>query len=176
VNFPSIDYIFDENERIRSKLKDLLANISNEQASETREGEKWTIAQIVEHIAITNEGMSKVCGKLIKGSRDAGLLSSGSVFVSDDFIKSSVDALSVKVEAPERVQPAGDSSIAESLARMDANRILLNEIRPLLEEFDGNTEKFPHPFFGEMTAVEWLVMIGSHEARHTRQIERLLNS
>ena len=174
MNFPSVDYIFDENDRVRGKLKDLLANVSDQESNRSHDGEKWTVAQIVEHIAIADEGMSKVCAKLIKSSRDASLPSPGSVFVSDDFIKRSVDALNVKVEAPERVRPTGNASIAESLARMDASRTLLNQIRPLFVQFDGNAEKFPHPFFGEMTAVEWLVMIGSHEARHTRQIEQLL--
>ena len=38
-----------------------------------------------------------------------------------------------------------------------------------------DTHKFPHPFFGELSATEWLVLLGGHEARHTAQIERILS-
>ena len=57
---------------------------------------------------------------------------------------------------------------------MEENRLRLREIQPLFEAYDGDTVKFPHPFLGELSAIEWLVMKGGHEARHTRQIERIL--
>jgi len=78
------------------------------------------------------------------------------------------------VEAPERVQPTGDVSIADSIAKLEENRKKFEEIKPQFEMFGGNGETFPHPFFGDITAVEWLVMAGGHESRHTRQIVRAL--
>ena len=54
---------------------------------------------------------------------------------------------------------------------MENSRERLNELRPLFEEFDGDTAKFPHPYFGDLSAVEWLVLLGGHEERHLKQIQ-----
>jgi len=79
----------------------------------------------------------------------------------------------LKVEAPERVQPTGEATVAQSLAKMDETSKTFDSLRSDLEEFDLSHHKFPHPFFGDITAAEWLVLAGGHEARHTKQIEKL---
>jgi hypothetical protein len=57
---------------------------------------------------------------------------------------------------------------------MEDNRKKLEELRPMFEAWDSENFKFPHPHFGDMSAIEWLSLIGGHEERHLRQIERLL--
>jgi len=174
MEFESIEQIFADNDRTHDNLKSVVADVSDETAAALVDGEKWTIAQLVEHIAAVDEGASKVCYKLLSQARDAEMPASGTVAVSSDFKTRSADLGRKKVEAPERVRPTGNFSIAESLARMEENRSRLREIQPMFENYDGNAAKFPHPILGEMSAVEWLVMKGGHEARHTKQIERIL--
>jgi hypothetical protein len=175
MKFQSIADIYEVNERARTSLKDLASNISNEQADVLLDGEKWTIAQIVEHIAMVDEGTSKICAKLIRKAQEGGASAAEKLNVSDDFLIKSVEVRDLKIVAPERVQPTGSVSIGESLNRMDVNRQRWSELRSLFQEFDGDKAKFPHPFFGEISAVEWLIMAGGHEARHTEQIRKLLN-
>ena len=57
---------------------------------------------------------------------------------------------------------------------MNANATSFDMMRSDLENFDLSEPRFPHPFFGDMTAAEWLIVAGGHEHRHTKQIERLL--
>ncbi|HEY2867140.1 MAG TPA: DinB family protein [Pyrinomonadaceae bacterium] len=174
MEFGSINEIFEKNDRVHAELQVLLAGVTDDTAGILFEGEKWTIAQLVEHIATVDEGASKICNKLLSQARDAEMPASGPVAVSNEFQTRSADLGQRKVEATERVRPTGNFSIAESLARMDQNRLKLREIQPLFETYDGNEAKFPHPFLGEMSAIEWLIMKGGHEARHTRQIEKIL--
>jgi hypothetical protein len=174
MEFKSIDEIFAENDRIHERLGSVLAVVSDETAGTLADGEKWTIAQLVEHIATVDEGVSKICSKLLSQAREAGMSASGTVSVSENFKTGWAELEQRKVEAPERVQPTGNIPINESLARMEENCRRLKEIQPLFETYDGDTAKFPHPFLGEMSAIEWLIMKGGHEARHTRQIERIL--
>lgn len=174
MKFSSIDEIFAHNDRVHAELLRTLDGVSDEQASVLIDGEKWTIRQIVEHIAAVDEGSSKVGYRLLQKARDAGRLSTGSISVSDGFARRFVEIEDVKLTAPDRVQPAGDASIAQSLARMEENRRRFAEVKPLFDQFDGNSDKFPHPVFGDISAIEWLIMIGGHEERHTRQIERIL--
>ena len=80
----------------------------------------------------------------------------------------------MKVNAPEFVQPTGAKSIAESLAKLDENTEQLEHLRTLFESVDGTELKFPHPFFGDISAHEWLSLKGAHELRHIKQIENLV--
>jgi hypothetical protein len=56
---------------------------------------------------------------------------------------------------------------------MEESRNRLNELRPLFESVECSDQKFPHPAFGELTAHEWLALVGGHEARHIAQIKRI---
>jgi len=73
------------------------------------------------------------------------------------------------------VRPTGTKTIAESLEVMAGNRIKLEEMRPLFETVNS-AATFPHPYLGELTAAEWLCLIGGHSARHMRQITRILET
>ena len=174
MNFRSIADIYAANDEARDDLKVLLGEIADTDASRHAEGEKWTIAQIAEHIATVNDGVFRICRKLLGKSQEANLPAANTLNVSDDFLRRSVEVHSAKIEAPERVVPTGSVSIAESLEKLDENRRQMEELRPVFEQFDGDTAKFPHPFFGEISAVEWLIMAGGHEARHTAQIRKVL--
>lgn len=174
MSYETIAEIYASNDRIRENLKETLASLTDKQSSYLPEGEKWTIAQIVEHVSMVENGMSRICSKLLSSAKAEGQLSDGTVKISDKFAEKSAEVVTVKLEAPEIVRPTHDRSIAESLASTDETRNKLNELRPLFEEFDGNTQKFPHPFFGDLSAVEWLVLVGGHEARHLKQIRHLL--
>ena len=57
---------------------------------------------------------------------------------------------------------------------MDETRQKLEELRPLFESIECSDVKFPHPAFGDMSAHEWLALLGGHETRHIRQIEGIL--
>lgn len=172
----SIADIYAENDRIRDKLLGLLDGLIDDQLTQAVPDGRWSIAQIVEHLALVEKGSVSICERLLAKSRNTGMVSTGPISVSDSFMERSVEIASMKVQAPEIVQPNRSQSIDVSVAQMKENRKRLNDLRPLFEAYDGNQLKFRHPFFGEITAVEWLVLIGGHEARHLKQIQTLIES
>lgn len=174
MNHQTISDIYEANDRIREKLTEIISNLKEEQTAFLPKGEKWTIANLVEHIAIVEEGMTKISAKLLRQAREAGLNFGGKVNLSENFAKKAVEAQTLKFEAPERVHPTGKLTATESLAKMKENRQKLEELRPLFETADGASFKFLHPFMGELSAHEWLTLIGEHEARHIEQIKIIL--
>ena len=80
----------------------------------------------------------------------------------------------MKVEAPSFVHPTGERTIEESFAKLEETSSRLAEMRELFESVGRAEFKFPHPFFGEISAEEWLALKGGHEMRHIKQIERLV--
>jgi len=166
--------IYAANDRIREKLIETLATLTEHQVSFLPDGEKWTVAQIVEHLSIVESGIVRICAKLLSKAEKDEHRSDGSVTISDEFAAKGVEVAAVKLEAPEMVHPVQGKTISQSLASMEENREALNELRPLFEEFDCTARKFPHPYFGDLSAGEWLVLIGGHKARHSKQIKNLI--
>jgi hypothetical protein len=174
MKYESIEEIFAGNDKIRKRLKDLVAGLTPEQLNALPDGEKWTVQQIVEHISIVDESTVKICAKLLRKAQEAGRNADGRVVISDVFLEKGKEIAAIKVEAPSFVQPTGASSVEQSIARLDATTERLKELRSLFESVDGTEFKFPHPFFGDISAQEWLALKGGHEMRHIKQIERLL--
>jgi len=174
MNNQTISDIYATNDKIREQTKQLVANLSDEQKALLPDGEKWTIAHIIEHIAIVQDGMTKISAKLLTQAQAAGKTSDGAARLSENFAAKAAEAQQLKFEAPDRVRPTGNQSVAESLSKMDEAREELEKLRPLFESVECSDFKFPHPFMGDLTAHEWLTLIGGHEARHLRQIENRL--
>lgn len=174
MNQQTIKDIYAANNKIRENTKQIIADLSNEQTAFLPEGEKWTIAHIVEHVAIVQDGMSKISSKLLKKAQSAGKVSDGAARLSKNFMQKAAAARDLKLEAPEQVHPTGNQTITESLKKMDETQREMEKMQPLFESVECSDFKFPHPFMGDLTAHEWLALVGGHEARHLRQIENIL--
>jgi hypothetical protein len=174
MNTQTIDDVFAANDRVRAKLRMTLEDISPEEAAAKPPDEKWTIAGIVEHLSMVEDGMVRICAKLLKKAETEGRSADGRVTISTAFHEKSEEVMHKRLEAPQIVHPTGKKTLADSMAKMDENRARLHELRTMFESFDGTEYTFPHPYFGDLTAHEWLAMIGGHEARHLKQIRTLL--
>lgn len=172
MKYQTIEEVYAANDKIRAMLLETLGNISEEQANDLPEGEKWTIAQIVEHISIVEDGMGKISFKLLNEAKENGKSSDGKVIISHAFTEKAAEARNQKLEAPDRVRPTGNQTIAESIEKLNESRQRLYDLKPLFETVDCSEHKFPHPAFGDLTAHEWLALVGGHELRHIEQIKR----
>lgn len=172
MKYDSIEQILEVNDRMSEKLKAVVEGISEERRSIIPEGENWSINHIVEHLALVEHSMTRICAKLLGKAETAGAPAAG-YSVSEDFIRKGAELAGTKVKAPEIVEPTGTQSIEESLAKMEACREAFLGLRQQFETVDGSGFTFPHPYLGEMTAIEWLVLSGEHKRRHTRQIKAL---
>lgn len=174
MNYKSIEEIYEGNNKIRQRLKALVSPLTETQTATLPEGEKWTVAQIVEHVGIVDGSALRICDRLLKKAKDSGKSSDGKVAISENFLQKGSEIATMKVEAPDIVHPTAGKTISESLEKLDENSAQLEQMRELFETVDGSEFKFPHPFFGDISAQEWLALKGGHEMRHIRQIERLL--
>jgi hypothetical protein len=170
----SIEDIYASNDRSRARLLEVLADVKAEEAEARPEGEKWSIKEIAEHLSMVEFGAGRICAKLLEAAKKDGNSSDGSFSLPEEFGQKSAAIATMKVEAPERVRPTGEVSVEESLQRLEAGREVIRMMRGDIASHDLSGHKFPHPFFGDLTAAEWLVVLGGHEARHTKQIERVL--
>lgn len=173
MKYENIADIYSANQRFRENFAATLAAISADESAALPEGEKWSIQQIVEHVSMVDFGITRICAKLLASARAAAKSADGSFSLPPRFGERAAEMANLRVEAPERVQPTGSVTIAEALERIAANRNTFDSMRKDFESFDLAGETFPHPFFGDLTAGEWLVMAGLHLHRHAKQIENM---
>jgi uncharacterized small protein (DUF1192 family) len=175
MNYQKISEIYEANSKIRGKLIEIVLGLTDEQANALPEGEKWSVANLVEHIAIVENSITRISAKLLGEAQAKGATAGGEAKISEDFRQKLAWGKDQKFQAPERVHPSGKLTIAESLAKLDENKYALENLRPLFESVECSDFKFPHPAFGDISAHEWLALIGGHEMRHIRQIENVLS-
>lgn len=174
MKYENIEEIYAANDQIYGKLKAAIENLSDEDANKLTEGEKWTVANIVEHLAKVNFGITRISGKLLSEAQANGGKADGKAIISEEFLQKAKLPEHRKLEAPETVHPKEGKTIAESLESLEKSREKLRELKPLFEQVECSDFKFPHPAFGDLSAHEWLALVGAHEMRHLAQIERIL--
>jgi uncharacterized damage-inducible protein DinB len=178
MNYKTIAELYAANQKIREKLHETISTLTHDQLIFRVDKNTWTITEIVEHIVIVENGMASLASNLLQKSMAEKIENDGSANISAGFLERAsliANRRENKAVAPERVVPTGRLSVAESFSKMDENAKLLNHIRKGLETVNTQKAKFPHPFFGDLTATEWLALIGGHELRHIDQIEEILS-
>jgi hypothetical protein len=173
MNSISIDEVYEKNDAIGNRLLALVDSLDQAQLDHLPEGEKWTIGNIVEHVSLVENRMIRICAKLLRKAESESKPGNGMISMPDDFLGKVAKIAQIKLEAPEIVQPTKEKSVKESLETLEENRRHLQELKPLFEKFDSTSQLFPHPFLGDLSAGEWLTLIGGHKARHIKQIERI---
>lgn len=173
LDFKSVDEIYEQNDRVRARLLELVSDLTDEEASTRTEKGDWTVSGIVEHLAMAEEGMAKVAGHLLKKAEEVGAETDG-VGISEALAGKLREWRDSKGQAPDMVQPTNKKPVAESLEMMAESRQHLAGIREKFGSVNGRSLTFPHPVFGPLTAQDWLALIGAHESRHVQQIEKLL--
>ena len=174
MKYESIADIFSANTKIREGLEIVLGGISPDEAAIRPDDGGWNINELVEHIAIVEGRAGEVCMRLLDKAREDNLPSDGSFTMSDHLVEAQQNAANTKIQAPERIQPTGEVTMTEAFAKLVELRKPLDAAQPDMERLDLSRHTFPHPVFGEMTAAEWLLVLGGHEMRHTLQIQRVL--
>jgi len=128
--------------------------------------DKWSIAQIVEHLAITEDLISKKVLVEIK-TAPAGAADRDAKQVDATVVAKMTDR-TTKYQAPEPIQPTGRWTHAEALQHLldsRAQTISLVESTPGLRD-----HVISHPAFGPLDGYEWALAAAGHSARHTQQI------
>src|SRR5687768_17093311 len=65
MKFNSVEEIFAANARIRESLLMALEELSNVEVIEKRDSAVWSAANIVEHIAMVEDGSVRICSRLM---------------------------------------------------------------------------------------------------------------
>lgn len=150
----------------------LCAGITPDEESR-RLGDGWTVAEVVEHMAIVENGTGRIVSNIAKQVADTPETSDAPV--GEVLSRYRVaDPSYRKVAAPEMVHPSHGATVAESAARMRESRARLIAA---LEAASGTAlggAHYPHPLFGPLDGYQWGLLAAQHQRRHLVQIRTIL--
>jgi hypothetical protein len=153
----------------RSVLKAAFESVPPELRDHPPGRERWSAANVVEHLAIVENRVSTILSQRIEEAR-AGLppeTRADPILPTIDYQR--MYDRSTRVKAPEPVNPIGLSATAAWNALEDAG----SKMRAILVANDGlalSSVTYPHPRFGLLSVYEWVAFLGAHEVRHAQQI------
>jgi hypothetical protein len=169
----AIDYI----EAKRADLVASFAGASPERLKVRPRPSEWSAAEVIDHLRIVESGIARLLAKRIAQARDAGLRaedSTGSILGSLDYMGETLDH--GKIEAPVAVTPPLEVNVDAAISGLTVTRKALLDALAIGDGLALGDIKHTHPLLGELDLYQWLLFVGRHEARHTRQITRVLAS
>lgn len=167
--FQNLDDIFALLQKWRGRLCARVGQLSEATVRRKPNPEAWSIAEIVEHLALTEQVSVRIITEMLPEAE----ASEGEAFPLDVTPFLALDP-NARLRAPEIVRPQGVRPLAELLDDLQQSRAALLALRPRLSRANVAAASRPHPVFGPITLGQRLVFIGLHEARHLRQIEDVL--
>ncbi|HUJ30912.1 MAG TPA: DinB family protein [Candidatus Acidoferrum sp.] len=130
--------------------------------------DRWSVAEIVEHIAFVEGGILKGIQKALPKEP-----TSVKPFMADDAFVERIVGRVDRAKAPDVVAPSGRWRLEELIPEFEAARRRSIEFAKTTSA-PLRQHSYPHPFLGELDCYEWLLVIPSHCERHRRQAEEVM--
>ena len=161
-------------EESRQKLLAEVKGLTHEQLTFKAAPDKWSIAEVVEHISITETTLAEIVEKSLKEPSDSSKRKE--VKISDQQIRLFVANRTGKVQAPEAIKPTGlfsDNKVAMEYFTNARNKNI-DFLKTTQEDLRNRTWK--HPLLGMIDLYQVYVLISAHSERHTAQIVEMKQS
>jgi hypothetical protein len=149
-----------------------IAGLSQKQWTFKPAPDRWSVAEVAEHITISESTLSGLVQQKIMQS-PAAPEKREQVKGKDDLILQKAPDRSHKAQAPEFLRPSGRWATEAELTKTfeDSRKATMDYIRTTNDDLRDHF--FDHPVFGTLDGYQWLLLISAHSARHTAQIEEV---
>ena len=134
--------------------------------------DRWSVAEVSEHIAISESSLLGLVQKQIMAS-PADPTKRAEVAGKDETILKMVPDRSHKVQAPEFLKPTNRWATREELTKAfeESRKATMDYVRTTNDDLRDHFG--PHPALGTLDAYQWILLISAHSERHTKQIEEV---
>ena len=178
MTYNSVEEIYTAIDATRERIYMRAEELDDERAAYRSSEGAWSALEILEHLAMIEEGLTKMMEAMIAKVASAVPKGDGERVAMEPFSldEYAAQAAGRKFEAPEIARPKGGQPRAELVQRLRRSREALRRLQPSIETADFSKVRYPHPAFGPLNIYQWLAFIGLHEGRHLRQMEAQLSS
>ena len=168
---PRIHELLEHLDTQRLALRSAIDAVPDELRERRPSVDTWSVAEVIEHVAIIERRLAGLLGKLLADAQaqGAGPETETSAVVDPKAQRMLLDR-SRRVTAPETAQPTGTLDAARAWTTFEESHAML---RATVLAGDGlalGSVTWPHPLFGPLSWYQWVAFAGGHEARHAAQI------
>jgi uncharacterized damage-inducible protein DinB len=160
-----IKYLTDsENEFLRS-----IENLSEAQWRFKPTPEKWSVAEVAEHIVLAESLLFANVEKALADKANPGWAEQTKG--KTEFLERILLNRTGKAQAPEAIVPTGKLSRDEVISRFRAVRAKTMKFATTTDlSLMDHTAEHPFKIFGTLNAYQWLIYVPLHNLRHNQQI------
>jgi hypothetical protein len=131
--------------------------------------DRWSVAEVAEHITISESALLGMVQKQVMTS-PAAPEKRAEVQGKDEKILTAVPDRSHKAQAPEFLKPTNRWANHDELAKAfeEERKATMDYVKTTNDDLRDHFS--PHPVLGPMDAYQWILLISAHSERHTKQI------
>lgn len=171
---PRLDELLTFAEDARSALLATIAEVPPEHHAVVPPTGGWSVSHVLQHLYLVEHGSVRAMFRALKTAQAQGVDSERETSSLLDRIVSMSEAMDAGgFQAPAFTQPESPPDVTTLLAQLSDSRKALLAWAAAADGVALDTIYFPHPRFGELSLYGWVIMLGTHERHHTRQIERI---
>jgi hypothetical protein len=149
----------------RKGVEDAVKGLSEAQWKFKPAPDRWSVAEVVEHLALIEDVVRGILGKIPQAPAPAADRNAKEV---DAMLLAKVADRSTKFQAPEGALPTGRWTPTGALEHFVASRA---QTAALLDSTPGlRAHTINHPVFGPLDGYQWIIAVAAHTERHTKQI------
>lgn len=169
-----ISELIEYTDAARAALLEVALTIPADRFADRPVPERWSAAELLEHLARVESGCARVIAKRAAGARAGGVPEER----EDSSMLGALDGRHVtdrsrKLVAPDIVAPAGGFTRDGALDALAKSRA---EFRRAVADADGlalGQVRHTHVVLGEIDLYQWILFVGHHERRHLPQLEEI---
>jgi uncharacterized damage-inducible protein DinB len=164
----AVDYL----EESRKKFLESIQGLSEAQWKFKSAPDRWSVAEVAEHIAISEETiLGLVTERVMKSPATPEKRESAKG--KEQMVREMITNRTQKAQAPEMLKPTNRwATQAELTKAFQASRdTTIKYVKTTQEELRSHFA--PHPVFKDLDAYQWLFLIAGHSERHTDQIKEV---
>jgi uncharacterized damage-inducible protein DinB len=147
-----------------------IADLSDAQWKFKAAPDRWSIAEVAEHIAVSE---STILGLITDKIMKAPPVAKDPAGPTDEKVIAAITARSQKAQAPEKLTPTLRYATREALPKdfMTSRDRTIDYVKTTAEDLRGHSA--PHPALKTIDGYQWVLLLSAHSARHTAQIDEV---
>jgi uncharacterized damage-inducible protein DinB len=160
----------------RKQFLDSVAGLSKAQWEYKPSAEVWSVAEVAEHIAISEDALFELVTKKIMAAPPADEAKRAAAKGKDEQVVKVITDRSQKAQAPEFLKPVRKWKTRDELRASFKKSRDRNIAYIQTTNDDLRAHVTPHPVMKEIDAYQWIMLIAAHSERHTMQLNEVKHS
>jgi hypothetical protein len=175
---PRVDELLKHLDHHQAEFRKAYESVPKDRRNTKPAPDRWSAANVVEHVAIVNGRVAGRFAKQIAEARAGGHAPESAhdpILPTIDLARVLDRAPANRIQAPDPIQPTGLDADAAWAALEQSNAAL----KDALASGDGlalGTIMAPHPLFGPLSIYQWAAFTGAHQSRHAAQLREIVAS